>query len=120
MKNKKYRTTIELITDASDEHEAVDIAGEYLRGGLESGVMIKCKTKSIRSIMLIRAFASFGLVFSIGSIALLGNSKNEAPTLTSTRNVSAIQAPLKTSQDELFRENWEDKENREVIEYIKK
>ena len=44
----KYETVIKLLTDAESEHEAVDIAGEFLRGNIETGVSMKCFTKPVK------------------------------------------------------------------------
>ncbi|MFH1995843.1 MAG: hypothetical protein ABIJ27_02455 [Candidatus Omnitrophota bacterium] len=42
---RRYRTVIEVMTEAEDQHEAADIAGEYLRGNISSGVSMKCSTR---------------------------------------------------------------------------
>jgi hypothetical protein len=41
----KYETVIKILSFADSEHEAIDIAGEFLRGNLESGVEMKCYTR---------------------------------------------------------------------------
>jgi len=41
---KRYRTIIELVTEAEDRHEATDLAGEYLRGNISDGVSMRCST----------------------------------------------------------------------------
>jgi len=48
----KYQTVIKILTDAESEHEATDIAGEFLRGNLETGVRMKCYTRPVKSYQL--------------------------------------------------------------------
>ncbi|MGB2601169.1 MAG: hypothetical protein WBD00_07685 [Candidatus Omnitrophota bacterium] len=45
----KYKTVIEIVCDAYDEDEAYHIAGEYLRGNEEFGIMMTCKTDRVSS-----------------------------------------------------------------------
>ncbi|UCD54702.1 MAG: hypothetical protein JSV93_04045 [Candidatus Omnitrophota bacterium] len=45
----KYQTVIKILTDAESEHEATDIAGEFLRGNIETGVKMKCYTRPVKS-----------------------------------------------------------------------
>ena len=39
---RRYKTVIEVVTEAEDQFEAVDIAGEYLRGNISNGVSMRC------------------------------------------------------------------------------
>ena len=48
MGQRKYKTIIELVMEANDSSEALDIAGEYLRGNIESGVSIKCYSQPLQ------------------------------------------------------------------------
>lgn len=43
----QYKTTIEVIADADNEDEAIDRAGEYLRGTCYSEVPLKVQTQSL-------------------------------------------------------------------------
>jgi len=47
MKQKRFRTIIELVMEAENPSEAIDIAGEYLRGELDTGVTMECFAKPI-------------------------------------------------------------------------
>lgn len=42
----KYRTIIEIICDDIDAENALNTAGEYLRGNVDCGVHMNCKTTS--------------------------------------------------------------------------
>ena len=53
----KYKTTIEIVADAGDKSEAMEIAGEYLSGNLISGVRMKCRTNPVY-VSKVRAAAS--------------------------------------------------------------
>jgi hypothetical protein len=46
---RKFKTIIEIESVAVDSHEAIDIAGEYLRGNISSGVKLKCYSHPIRN-----------------------------------------------------------------------
>ena len=48
----KYQTVIKILSDADSEHEAIDIAGEFLRGNLETGVEMKCYTRPTKTYRL--------------------------------------------------------------------
>ena len=43
----QYKTVIEIICEAVDDHEALDIAGEFLKGDLEAGVEMRCFAKPL-------------------------------------------------------------------------
>ncbi|MBD3425827.1 MAG: hypothetical protein GF409_01195 [Candidatus Omnitrophica bacterium] len=43
----KYKTVIEIVCDAYDEDDACHIAGEYLRGNEEFGVLMTFNTHSM-------------------------------------------------------------------------
>jgi len=115
----KYRTVIEIIAEAKDKNEAMDIAGEFLNGGIESGVHMKCRT------MLFRPYALLGVgVFFVLACALLGTVSlryftNGADIFPGAGNTSAVQPPLKTSDQTAFRGQWQEEEAKKVLEYIK-
>ncbi len=44
----KYVTIIEVICDASDEEEAYNTAGEFLRGNEDHGISITCRTAPVQ------------------------------------------------------------------------
>ena len=115
----KYRTVIEIITEASDKHEAMDIAGEFLSGDIESGVRMKCRTTPLRPYVLLRTGVFFVLGCALLGTVSLGYFKNSAKVFPGARGVSAVQPPLKTLRTTAFRDQWQVEENKKVLEYIK-
>ncbi len=117
----KYRTVIEVISDAENEHEALDIAGEFLRGNLESGVKLKSRTGPLKSHVLIRTtvLSVILTVFAFARIELFGHSKSIPRAFSVIKNTSAVQPPLKTGKGPDFKETWKDEEHRKVLDYIK-
>ena len=61
----KYRTVIELVVEADNEHEATDIAGEYLRGDLESGVRMKFSTKPLTAHTILKIYIPAALAIAV-------------------------------------------------------
>ena len=118
----KYRTVIEIVSDAENEGEAFDIAGEFLRGHLESGIEMKCRTKPLRSHLMLQLYklSIFLIVISvlIGATAF-GYFKNTPDQYRAIRSNNACPPPLRTSEIMLFREGWQEKGNQETLQYIK-
>ncbi len=117
----KYRTMIEVISEAENEHDALDIAGEFLRGNLESGVRIKSRTKPLKSHILLQvtALSAILLVFAFTGIEIFGHSKSMSRVFFGTKNTNAVQPPLKTGKGADFKETWKEEEHRKVLDYIK-
>ena len=115
----KYRTVIEIIAEAKDKHEAMDIAGEFLNGGIESGVRMKCRTTLFRPYMLLGAGVFVALACTLLGTASLRYFKNSADMFPGAGNTSAVQPPLKTSEEAAFRSQWQEEEAKKVLEYIK-
>lgn len=121
----KYKTTIEIISEANDKHEAIEIVGEYLSGNIASGVEMKCATRAAHSYRNAVIAISISCIFLVSGILFLATSIKQAPnTAFNTPALSAIQPPLKTSchnhQSREFKQNWQVKRNKEAISYIKK
>ena len=97
----KYKTIIELICDAADKEDAFHIAGEYLRGEVESGVEMKCKAITLRTQrMLISGVVSVLVLFFFSSFAgMIVREKNDDLKKISNMllsNTCTIQPVLKT------------------------
>jgi len=121
----EYKTTIEIISEASNKDEAVEIAGEYLSGNLISGVRMKCRTAkaNARNIRYAASFALIALIFVVG--ILFGTSTRKTPSLmTSFSSSDAIQPPLKTStadaDNSQFKNEWQAFQTRHALDYLKK
>ncbi|MDD5422020.1 MAG: hypothetical protein WC592_07915 [Candidatus Omnitrophota bacterium] len=119
----KYKTTIEIISDASDKCEAADIAGEYLSGNLVSGVAMKCRTSAVCSYKkTVVAIFVVVLVVSIGIFSAWQPRISQSMTPLTLSGISAVQPPLKTAQDkksEDFKKEWQKKQNKAAIDLIK-
>lgn len=115
----KYRTTIELIAEAETEDEAVDLAGEFLRGNIESGVEMKCRTKPVKAYTLFRIAILLILITVFAGAASFKHLRGSSNTFAPQRNFGAIQPPLKTSSSNTFNDNWKEKENKRVLDSIK-
>jgi len=115
----KYRTVIEIVTEAKDKHEAIDIAGEFLNGGGENGVSMKCRTTLFRPYIL----AGIGIFFTLACTVLgtvsLRYFKSGPGAFSGARNISAIQPPLRTSEEDAFMNRWQKEKAKKVLEYVK-
>lgn len=121
----KYKTTIELITEASDKNEAVEIAGEYLSGSIASGVQMKCASRPV-SRYNGKIIASIAVSLAIVVVGLMVTLQTKtAPTVVqNAAGYNAIQPPLKTQEeakkDSTFKKEWDDKQTKEILNYLKK
>jgi len=122
----KYKTVIEIVSDAADRNEAVDIAGEYLSGNIMSGVRMKCRTKASYTYKVRNAASIVIVALMVAVGVLLGMQTNHYQGNPSQRiaGIDAIQPPLKTSaagnNDSNFKKAWQDVQTREALSYIKK
>ena len=120
----KYKTTIEIISEAENKDEAIEIAGEYLSGNLVSGIEMKCLAKPARS--LNKNILSIVVVCGIMATVALSafHIKSSAGSTSAISGTSAIQPPLRTSAvakyDVDFKKAWQVEENREALDYIKR
>ncbi|MFH1593133.1 MAG: hypothetical protein ABID09_00360 [Candidatus Omnitrophota bacterium] len=71
----KYKTIIEVTSDARNNDEAIYIAGEYLRGNIESGVEIRCKSHPNRAFVLTGLTISLALAITAIFISSIGICK---------------------------------------------
>ena len=116
----KYKTTIEIVAEAEDRDEAMEIAGEYLSGNLISGVDMRCVTKPVYRSNIVGVVAiSLAIVAGI----LVGSHfKHPQSMIQTIPGASAIQTPLKTSavtySNPGFKEEWQDRQTKEALERI--
>lgn len=120
----RYKTTIEIITEAENKRDATDIAGEYLSGNITSGVSMKCGT---------RPFPDYvkGLTVSLVAVLLFASAFISAKQMNGWRNSGlfiagqdAIQPALSTSpvcsKNPDFKKDWEARQDKAILDYIKK
>lgn len=120
----KYKTIIEVVTEAKDKDEALEITGEYLSGYIFSGVDMKCRTRPMhtyRNVAVSVVALSLILLVGIFSAVNLKHSQNAVSTIS---GVGAIQPTLKTQvaidNNAAFKREWQDKQLKEAIKFIKK
>jgi len=115
----KYRTTIEIVSEAKDKNEAMEIVGEYLSGNITSGVHMKCLTDPVNSYAKIIVTALLFLALLGGSIFSALYSKPGSTTISAVPGVNAIQPPLKTSvvdrKSDDFKKEWQTRQVKEAI-----
>jgi len=115
----RYKTIIEVITEADSASEALDIAGEFLRGNLETGVKMKCRTRAVKKEMLVKTCTIGVLVILVAGITMVGRIGESPKGIFLNKKTNAVQPPLKTDTENEFKKTWEEEEKRQVLNYIK-
>ena len=120
----KFKTTIEIITEADSKAEATEIAGEYLSGNLVSGVKMTCKTRPSSAakngaiVALIISLLVTGGIFSVTQ-ARSPQANNIGLSICGIRGV---QPPLKTAPainvDSGFKKDWNNKITESTLKHI--
>jgi hypothetical protein len=120
----KYRTNIEVISNAANKDEAMEIVDDYLAGNITSGIDMKYATKPVRfynnsAVKMIVV----GLLVTIGFFSGV-KAKPQYDFAVNMCRMAAVTPPLKTSGvnslDARFKKEWENKRTAEVINFIKK
>jgi len=124
----RYRTVIELICNAGDRDEASDIAGDYLKGDIDFGVEMKCRTESlaghrvlkyaVSSAVVILMIATFAL--KITPVALEGEAGSKGGYRIAFQNTDTVMPELKTKHKEDFKQEWQARKDDAILEYLKK
>lgn len=119
----RFKTVIQIETDARDKAEAIELVEEYLAGNIVSGVDMRCKTgpsmskAKVISVVAVSVFLVMGL--AIGAFVNIPRG-----TISVVPGVSAVQPPLKTSSDikdkAAFKKQWQDRHNKEALDFIKR
>ncbi len=121
----RFKTTIEIVTEAQDKNEAMEIAGEYLSGNIISGVRMKCRAKSL-NYYKVRSTASVAVLVLMVTVNILFmiNSKQSKSANRGIAGIDAINPPLKTydadKSNAKFKKEWQDVQTREALDYLKK
>jgi len=116
----KYKTIIQITTEATDKSEAMEIVGDYLSGNIMSGVEMKCRTTPRidykGGILLGIALFSFVILGGALFTSTIGGSSFGTSNLAVA---SAMQPPLKTSliasKNDSFKEDWQNKQTKEAL-----
>jgi hypothetical protein len=123
--SKKYKTKIEITSPAADRNEAMEIVEDYLSGNIVSGIDMKCSTKQVR--FYDHAAAKALAVVLLAGMGLLLSVHSSAPRAgygTPVCQMAAVQPPLRTAGinpcEAKFKKEWEEKQTREALDFIKK
>jgi hypothetical protein len=124
----KYRTVIELICNASDKDEASNIAGDYLKGELDFGVDMKCHTESlaghrvikyvVSSVALLVLLGTFS--FRIAPISQEGDVGSQGGYRIAFQDTHTVMPELKTKHREDFKQEWQERKDDAILEYLKR
>lgn len=120
----KYKTVIEVVTEADSKSEALDIVGEYLSGDIFSGVDMKYSTRSVSGLKTAAiTITAVSIAFCIG-IFSLHFLKSSGTTFQSIAGSSAVQAPLHTqainSGNVYLKDRWQNEHIKEALLKIRK
>ena len=120
----KYKTNIEITSDATNKDEAMEIVGDYLSGNITSGIDMKYATRPVRfynnpAAKVVAVALLMTMVFFSGVKA-----KPQQNFAMNMCQVAAVTPPLKTSDanknDMSFKKEWQEKQTTESINFIKK
>ena len=122
----KYRTVIELICDATDKEDAINISGEYLRGRVDFGVQMKWastsvighKMKKYAISCLVAAFAISAIILKVTPVG--GVSGVSPASVDNLSRTYTIMPELKTSGEGDFKKEWLKKKDEAILDYLKK
>jgi len=121
--SKKFKTKIEITSPAGNKYEAMEIVDDFLSGNIISGVDMKCSTKQVR--FYDHTAAKVAAILLVCMAFLFSFKTSPQSNLNvETCQMAAVQPPLKTSGANLnelkFREEWEEKQTLEALDFIKK
>lgn len=119
----KFKTKIEITSEAANKNEALEIVGEYLSGYLTSGVDMKCYTRPVSTAAKpIISVITVSLLLFIGFLSL-SQIKSSKHSIGNVSTINAVQAPLRTSpamKEYGFKKAWETKQAKEALNHLKK
>ncbi len=120
----KYKTKIEVTSDAMNKDEAMEIVGDYLSGNITSGIDMKYATSPVRFYNNPAAkVVAAALLVTIGFFSGV-KVKPQQNFAVNTCQMAAVTPPLKTSgsdnNDIRFKKEWQKKQATEAINSIKR
>lgn len=116
----KYKTTINITSEAKNKNEALEIVEDYLAGNIRTGVDMRCSTRPECKSLKVTCAVVFSLII-IGVILIPTHLKTSGNIVQNASGLSAVQAPLKTDKkDAKFKKEWEERQTKQAIEYIKR
>lgn len=119
----RYKTIIEVETEAKDKSEAMDIVGEYLSGEVFSGVTMKYSTRAANGVRKAAITITALSLLLVGGIVMLYVARPIGTSAPSAAGLSAVQPPLQTQalrvNDVQFKTQWQAEHNKEALRKIK-
>ena len=119
----RYRTVIEVVTDAKDKFEAMEIVGEYLSGDVFSGVEMKYSTRAVSGVKKAAITITALTLLLVAGVVSLYMMKSIGSGVPSASGMSAVQPPLQTQvlhiRDAQFKTQWQEEHNKEALRKIK-
>jgi len=120
----KYKTNIEITSDAANKDEAMEIVGDYLSGNIASGIDMKYATRSVRFYNNPAAkIVAIALLMTVGFFSGV-KAKQQQSFSVNTCQMAAVTPVLKTSDanknDMRFKKEWQEKQTTEAINFIKR
>jgi len=122
----KFKTIIEVVTEAENKNEATDIVGEYLSGNIASGVDMKCHTKPVLFYRkaIVASVTALSVLIVFGTIFVAGIKTGKEASSPALSGMSAVQPPLKTAtidkKNAAFKEEWQKKHDQKALQSITK
>ncbi len=123
----RYRTVLEVICNAANKDEACDIAGEYLKGNIDFGVEMKCHTESLAghkatryvasSVLVLLVLASF--TFRVTPVSVEEGAETRTRYQIGIHDTHTVMPALKTRHREDFKQEWQDRKDEAILEYLK-
>ena len=120
----KYKTNIEITSDAANKDEAMEIVGDYLSGNIASGIDMKYATRPVRfynnpaaKVVVVALLMTMGFFSGV-------KAKPQQNFAVNMCQMAAVTPPLKTSgankNDARFKKEWQQMQTTEAINYIKR
>lgn len=118
----RYRTVIEVVTEAKDKSEAMEIVGDYLSGDILSGVKMKYSTSAVNGIKKAAITITALSLMLVGGIISMYIIRPIGSGTPSSSGMSAVQPPLQTQilhvRDAQFKTQWQEEHNKEALRKI--
>ncbi|MDD4956619.1 MAG: hypothetical protein PHH49_03725 [Candidatus Omnitrophica bacterium] len=120
----RYRTLIEIVCDASSKDEAINLAGDYLRGEVDGGVTMKCGSAPLYRHRLRKYTLASVLTVMVVGFMFIGAPQLQDNAGTGTKQLRlsdsyTMMPELKTKHRSDFRKEWEKKKDEAILDFIK-
>ena len=120
----RYKTNIEITSDAANRDEAMEIVGDYLSGNIASGIDMKYATRPVHFYNNQAAkVVAVVLLMTMGFFSGV-KAKPQQSFSVNTCRMAAVTPPLKTydanKNDMRFKKEWQRKQTTEATNIIKR